>query len=397
MAGVQALFARGLSTSAAALAAPAVAKRGLLASIFSSGSRVTTPLTEPFPCELPPSAVPAEAPKTELTMLANGVKIASEETPGATATLGIYVDSGSVYETPFNAGASHLLEYMAFKTTRHRTHVRLCREVDAIGANVLASASREQMAYNVDTSKVTIPEALELLADAVVNPKFQSWEVAEQVKKMEADVKNLRDNPQTYLLEGLHSVAYKGALGHPLVAPEGSLSHLSADALAEFYATNYTAPRMVLAGGPGKGMHSRLYARVLNQAPWVHNCTAFNSIYNNTGLVGIFASSESERAGDMVDILTKEIQAVAKDVPEVELERAKAAAISNVLMNLESRAVLTYGHRKPVDEFVNEMAALRPADVAGLVARLLKTPPSLAALGELTGLPRYDVLARRFG
>jgi hypothetical protein len=47
-------------------------------------------------------------------------------------------------------------------------------------------------------------------------------------------------------------------------------------------------------------------------------------------------------------------QAVAKDVPEAELERAKAAAVSSVLMNLESRAVvaedigrqvLTYGHR----------------------------------------------------
>ena len=39
------------------------------------------------------------------------------------------------------------------------------------------------------------------------------------------------------------------------------------------------------AGGPGKGMHSRLYTRVLNQFPWMHNCTALNSIYNNTGLV----------------------------------------------------------------------------------------------------------------
>lgn len=33
-------------------------------------------------------------------------------------------------------------------------------------------------------------------------------------------------------------------------------------------------------------------------------------------------------------------QAVAKAVPEAEVERAKAAAISSVLMNLESRAVV---------------------------------------------------------
>ena len=101
-------------------------------------------------------------------------------------------------------------------------------------------------------------------------------------------------------------------------------------------------------------MHSRLYTRVLNQHPWVHNCTALNSIYNTTGLVGVFGSAESGQAGDMVDVMCREMAAVAKDVSEGELERAKAAAVSSVLMNLESRAVvaedigrqvLTYGHR----------------------------------------------------
>lgn len=37
------------------------------------------------------------------------------------------------------------------------------------------------MAYNIDCTKASVPEALELLADAVLNPKFQAWEVAEQV------------------------------------------------------------------------------------------------------------------------------------------------------------------------------------------------------------------------
>lgn len=45
---------------------------------------------------------------------------------------------------------------------------------------------------------------------------------------MEADVKNLRDNPQTTLLEGLHSVAYTGGLGRPLIVPEGLLGGLNA-------------------------------------------------------------------------------------------------------------------------------------------------------------------------
>jgi hypothetical protein len=41
-------------------------------------------------------------------------------------------------------GVSHLLEYMAFKTTKTRTHLRLVREVESIGGNVLASGGRRQ-------------------------------------------------------------------------------------------------------------------------------------------------------------------------------------------------------------------------------------------------------------
>ena len=76
---------RGFSSSAVAAAAPAVAaasKRGLLASLFSSGERVTVPLTDPLPgVEIPASAVSSAPAKTELTTLANGFKVATEDTP----------------------------------------------------------------------------------------------------------------------------------------------------------------------------------------------------------------------------------------------------------------------------------------------------------------------------
>ena len=55
-------------------------------------------------------------------------------------------------------------------------------------------------------------------------------------------------------------------------------------------------------------MHSRLYKRVLNKYDWVHNCTAFNSLYNHTGLVGIFISGQTSRAPELLSILCKELQ-----------------------------------------------------------------------------------------
>ena len=58
----------------------------------------------------------------------------------------------------------------------------------------------------------------------------------------------------------------------------------------------------------GKGMHSRLYTRVLNQFPWMVNCTAISSLYNDTGIFSIFASAESASADEIVNVLCKELQ-----------------------------------------------------------------------------------------
>lgn len=55
-------------------------------------------------------------------------------------------------------------------------------------------------------------------------------------------------------------------------------------------------------------MHSRLYTRVLNQFPWMVNCTAISSLYNETGIFSIFASAESASADEMVNVLCKELQ-----------------------------------------------------------------------------------------
>ncbi|GBG84704.1 hypothetical protein CBR_g39080 [Chara braunii] len=453
---------------------------------------VITPLFEPLPGLQTPSPVEfASIPlETKITTLPNGMKIASEDTPGPTTTVGLYIDSGSVYETAGNNGVSHLLERMSFKTTNNRTHFRLIREVEAIGGNVQASASREQMAYTGDALRTHMPEILELLADSVRNPKFVEWEVKEQLARVKAEVSEMANNPQSLMVEALHSAGYAGALGRPLLCPESNVGRLDSAACREFVEANYTAPRMVLAasgvdhsdllavaeplfsdlpkvalpptplteyvggdwrlaadapvthvalgfefpggwrnekdavaisvlqmlmggggsfsaGGPGKGMYSRLYTRVLNQHGQVNSCTAFNSIYNSTGLFGIHGTAPSAFIASLVDIMCEEFLAVATPggVTETELQRAKNATISHVLMNLESRVVttedigrqiLTYGHRKPPAEFCSMVEALSADDITAIAAKITKTPLSMASWGDVVHVPRFDQVAARF-
>ena len=56
-----------------------------------------------------------------------------------------------------------------------------------------------------------------------------------QVDKVRAELASLpTTNPQGLMLEALHSAAFAGALGQPLLAHDSSLARLTGSALADF-------------------------------------------------------------------------------------------------------------------------------------------------------------------
>ncbi|XP_031499804.1 mitochondrial-processing peptidase subunit alpha-like isoform X1 [Nymphaea colorata] len=477
--------------------ATTVAEKSSSGGLFSwlTGERSSTlpPLNVPLPGVSLPPPLPdyVEPGKTKVTTLPNGVKIASETSTNPAASIGLFVDCGSVYETPISFGATHLLERMAFKSTTNRSHLRTVREVEAIGGNVMASASREQMCYSYDALKTYVPEMVELLIDSVRNPVFLDWEVDEQLQKVKAEIAEISNNPQGLLLEAIHSAGYSGALANPLLAPESAINRLNSSILGEFVSENYTAPRMVLAasgvdheellavagpllsdmpkvpppeapesvyvggdfrcqadspqsthvalafevpggwnnekdaitltvlqmlmggggsfsaGGPGKGMYSRLYLRILNQFQQIQSFSAFNSVYNNTGIFGIHATTSSDFVPKAVDLAARELLAMATpgEVDQVQLDRAKTSTKSAVLMNLESRMVaaedigrqiLTYGERKPVEHFLHIIDGVTLKDISAFAEKIISSPLTMASWGDVVNVPRYDSVSSKF-
>ena len=106
------------------------------------------------------------APTTDVTTLSNGLRVGSETTVGAeTATVGVWIDSGSRYETAANNGAAHFLEHMAFKGTAKRTKQQLEEQIENMGGHLNAYTSREQTAYFAKVFKHDVPTAMEIISD----------------------------------------------------------------------------------------------------------------------------------------------------------------------------------------------------------------------------------------
>ncbi|KAG9253774.1 Metalloenzyme, LuxS/M16 peptidase-like protein [Emericellopsis atlantica] len=131
------------------------------------------------------------------------------------------------------------------------------------------------------------------------------------------------------------------------------------------------------AGGPGKGMYSRLYTNVLNQHGFVESCVAFSHTYTDSGLFGISASCMPGHTSAMLDIICQQLNALTLEsgharLQENEVERAKNQLRSSLLMNLESRmveledlgrSVQVHGRKVPVREMCRAIESLTVKDL----------------------------------
>ncbi|KAG0714222.1 Mitochondrial-processing peptidase subunit alpha [Chionoecetes opilio] len=151
------------------------------------------------------------------------------------------------------------------------------------------------------------------------------------------------------------------------------------------------------AGGPGKGMYTRLYTNVLNRFHWIHNATAYNHAYDDAGLFCIHAAAHPSHLGDLTQIITRELTAMNGRMSKEELERAKVQLQSMLLMNLESRPVvfediarqvLATGKRLQPQHFMEMIKKVTDDDVVKIAGKMLRSRPSVAALGTLKRLPR---------
>ncbi|CAG0916032.1 unnamed protein product [Notodromas monacha] len=150
------------------------------------------------------------------------------------------------------------------------------------------------------------------------------------------------------------------------------------------------------AGGPGKGMYTRLYTNVLNRQHWMWSATAYNHAYADSGLFCIHAAAHPSQLREMVEVVVKEFVMMGGHVDKEELERAKAQLQSMLLMNLESRPVifedigrqvLATGQRKPPEHYIDEISRINEEDIRRAAHRMLRSRPSVAALGNLKNLP----------
>jgi predicted Zn-dependent peptidase len=157
----------------------------------------------------------------------------------------------------------------------------------------------------------------------------------------------------------------------------------------------------------GGGMSSRLFQEAREKRGLCYSIQAFGASYADTGLFGVYAGTSGADAQELVHVIAGEMKALASDVEEDELVRAKAQIRSGLLMGLEQASArceqiaaqyLTFGRLFSPRELIARVDAVDAAAVRRMAARILASGPmSLAVLGPSSQLASYDQIAARFG
>lgn len=165
------------------------------------------------------------------------------------------------------------------------------------------------------------------------------------------------------------------------------------------------------AGGPGKGMYSRLYTNVLNQYGYIESCLSSNTSYSDSGTFGISASCPPNATPYLSHVICSQLALLGTKgqgaLTYTEVSRAKNQLKSSLLMNLESklveledvgRQVQLTGNRIPVDEMCERIEVLTVEDIRNVAERVLTSSrPTFVLQGEESLFGNLDDVVKKYG
>jgi len=203
--------------------------------------------------------MPKEVRNIRRQELPNGLIVITEQMQHIrSASIGIWLQTGSRDEDPEWNGISHFIEHMVFKGTKHRTAEEIARQVDSIGGNMDAFTAKECICFNVKVLDEHIPTALDILSDLVLHPVFDAADIARERGVIMEEIKMDDDNPDYLVHEIFTQNFWKDhPLGKPIMGTKETVKRFERDAVLDAY-THRFAPGNIIISAAGNLDHDQL-------------------------------------------------------------------------------------------------------------------------------------------
>ncbi|KAI8472074.1 MAG: Metalloenzyme, LuxS/M16 peptidase-like protein, partial [Monoraphidium minutum] len=205
--------------------------------------------SNPYPTPVDTTPLLSTIPETQISTLGNGLRVATEANPHAeTATVGIWINSGSRFENDANNGTAHFLEHILFKGTKSRTVKDLEVEIENMGGSLNAYTGREQTCYYAKVMKKDVGKAVSILSDILLNSKLEERAIERERDVILREMEEVNKQTSELVFDQLHATAFQHSpLGRTILGPEANIRSIRRQDLVDYMAAHYRGPRMVLA------------------------------------------------------------------------------------------------------------------------------------------------------
>lgn len=149
----------------------------------------------------------------------------------------------------------------------------------------------------------------------------------------------------------------------------------------------------------------RMASRLATVAPQAKSATTFNTTYTDTGMFGVYVTSDPEELDDVAYVVMQEFVRLSQNIDEVHLENAKKALKTTLLAQLDSttaiaeeigRQMLVYGRRIPMTEWFARIDAVDEDAIKRVANKYLYDRElAVTARGPIHSLPDYNWLRSR--
>jgi predicted Zn-dependent peptidase len=163
----------------------------------------------------------------------------------------------------------------------------------------------------------------------------------------------------------------------------------------------------VYAMALGGGTSSRLFQEAREKRGLCYSIYAFSNGFQDGGFLGVYAGTGAKEAGEISAVIAGEMSAIAGNLTDAEVSRARAQLKVSLLMGMErpgTRAeqiagqLFALGRVQTPDEIVAQLDAIDASAVKRYAAKVASNAnPTLAAIGPIGKLEKREAFAARFG
>jgi predicted Zn-dependent peptidase len=195
--------------------------------------------------------------------LDGGLLVLTEELPALrSASIGVWVRTGSIREQPAEMGVSHLLEHMVFKGTGRRNARDIALVLERLGGSLDAYTTREHTCFSARVLDEHLDTAVDVLADLVLDPLLRAEDLDLEREVVLEEISTVEDTPDDLIFD-LHASALWGEhpYGYSILGTRETVGALSDADLKRVHAREYRKPNMVIAA-VGNIKHDQIVDRV---------------------------------------------------------------------------------------------------------------------------------------